>query len=117
MLLSRRKGYLQEHLRPHGYQSCCLWGFDANSHDLVAACNSRDGPKPQFDWHLHAVVVQIRLCGHPLLIASVQSKNGPPFVVYSHMQVFLGAAAIMSNGTVMGRAGNAGVAMMAHAHS
>jgi translation initiation factor 2B subunit (eIF-2B alpha/beta/delta family) len=34
-----------------------------------------------------------------------------------HLQVFLGAAAIMSNGTVMGRAGNAGVAMMAHAHS
>lgn len=32
-------------------------------------------------------------------------------------QVFLGAAAVMSNGTVMGRAGNAAVAMMAHAHS
>lgn len=33
------------------------------------------------------------------------------------LQVFLGAAAVMSNGTVMGRAGNAAVAMMAHAHS
>lgn len=33
------------------------------------------------------------------------------------MQVFLGAAAVMSNGTVMGRAGTACVAMVAHAHS
>ncbi len=33
------------------------------------------------------------------------------------LQVFLGASAVMSNGTVMGRAGNAAVAMMAHAHS
>ena len=32
-------------------------------------------------------------------------------------QVFLGAAAVMSNGTVMGRAGSAAVAMVAHAHS
>ena len=32
-------------------------------------------------------------------------------------QVFLGAAAVMSNGTVMGRAGSAAVAMMAHALS
>jgi len=33
------------------------------------------------------------------------------------MQVFLGASAVMSNGTVMGRTGNAAVAMMANAHS
>lgn len=31
--------------------------------------------------------------------------------------MFLGAAAVMSNGTVMGRAGSAAVAMMAHALS
>ena len=33
------------------------------------------------------------------------------------VQVFLGAAAVMSNGTVVGRTGSASVAMMAHAHS
>jgi translation initiation factor eIF-2B subunit delta len=32
-------------------------------------------------------------------------------------QVFLGAAAVLSNGTVLSRAGTAAVAMMAHAHS
>ncbi len=32
-------------------------------------------------------------------------------------QVFLGAAAVMSNGTVMSRAGSAAVAMVANAHS
>ena len=32
-------------------------------------------------------------------------------------QVILGAAAVMSNGTVMGRAGTAAVAMVAHSYS
>lgn len=31
--------------------------------------------------------------------------------------MFLGAAAVLSNGTVLSRAGTAAVAMMAHAHS
>jgi len=43
--------------------------------------------------------------------------NALSFVVRDVTKVFLGAAAIMSNGTVMGRAGNAAVAMTAHAHS
>ncbi|KAL6754214.1 hypothetical protein V8C86DRAFT_2707453 [Haematococcus lacustris] len=43
--------------------------------------------------------------------------NALSYVIRDVTKVFLGAAAVMSNGTVMGRAGNAAVAMMAVAHS
>jgi translation initiation factor eIF-2B subunit delta len=36
--------------------------------------------------------------------------------ITTHCQVFLGASAVMSNGTVMGRAGSAAVAMVASSH-
>jgi len=43
--------------------------------------------------------------------------NALSYAIREVTKVFLGAAAVMSNGTVMGRAGNAAVAMMANAHS
>ena len=43
--------------------------------------------------------------------------NAVSYSIREVTKVFLGAAAVMSNGTVMGRAGSAAVAMVAHAHS
>lgn len=42
--------------------------------------------------------------------------NAVSYAIREATKVFLGAAAIMSNGTVMGRAGTAAVAMVAHEH-
>jgi len=42
--------------------------------------------------------------------------NALSYAIREVSKVFLGAAAVMSNGTVMGRSGSAAVAMMAHAH-
>lgn len=43
--------------------------------------------------------------------------NAASYIIREVTKVFLGAAAVLSNGTVLSRAGTASVAMMAHAHS
>ncbi|GIL72236.1 hypothetical protein Vretifemale_2614 [Volvox reticuliferus] len=43
--------------------------------------------------------------------------NAASYIIREVTKVFLGAAAVLSNGTVLSRAGTAAVAMMAHAHS
>lgn len=43
--------------------------------------------------------------------------NAASYIISEVTKVFLGAAAVLSNGTVLSRAGSAAVAMMAHAHS
>lgn len=43
--------------------------------------------------------------------------NAASYIIKEVTKVFLGAAAVLSNGTVLSRAGTAAVAMMAHAHS
>ncbi|KAG2483997.1 hypothetical protein HYH03_017164 [Edaphochlamys debaryana] len=43
--------------------------------------------------------------------------NALSYIIREVTKVFLGAAAVLSNGTVLSRAGTAAVAMMAHAHS
>ncbi|KAG2430459.1 hypothetical protein HXX76_009982 [Chlamydomonas incerta] len=43
--------------------------------------------------------------------------NAASYIIREVTKVFLGAAAVLSNGTVLSRAGTAAVAMMAHAHN
>ena len=43
--------------------------------------------------------------------------NAAPYIMQEVTRVFLGAASMLSNGTVYSRVGTAGVAMVAHAYS
>lgn len=58
---------------------------------------------------------------HKLLSAGIPCTyvhlNASSYIIKEVSKVFLGAAAVLSNGAVLGRAGNASIAMLAHAHS
>ncbi len=64
-----------------------------------------------------ALAVLVLPHGHPTHVMLIQRPHLPaPPRPFPH-QVFLGAAAVLSNGTVLSRAGTAAVAMVAQAHN